>query len=596
MISTSAIDSTYRADAIHIGANDRVARALRLAYSVTKKEQGLTAWETPRIYSLSVWLRATWASEWPQELLLYPVQEYGLWVRAVDKSGIAGRLQSALGAARDAVECHRALKRHSIDLSAQSLLHEDESVMAGWASAVELEMRANAWLSAEAIPEVLTDWYRQRRIAPPSLVLHGFTEIPRALQRMFEGIVSAGGTVEHARPGTQQVPTAIIRPRDIMHEAQWASTQVAQWLLPCAAEPARAPRIGIIVPSLDDYLQPLERALRAKLCPRSQYGRDDRLLTPWRVAPGQDLVRHPVAVAALRIVALADHAVAPSAVSAFLLQPYGGLRRHAEGLARIDYKLRDLPEQRRDALSLASLAEYLDVPDLAALLRDLSALRDQQASRQLPSVWSQFIRAALNLMLWPVGEKSSEQFQAEQQVLLAIDTLAALDAQADPIGLDRALVYLREILARPFQASVNHEQPIEIVTYTDAPGIPFEHVLVLGCSSRALPFPMLRLPFVARERLAEAGAMLATAEGAMEHAQHWLEAVLAMPRQSVAVSCPAHDATGNELAVSNVGLLRRLPRMEAPASPTGEPKTQVPAVDPAPPWIPPPDGVLPKAG
>lgn len=479
-----------------VAATARAARALRLAYAGSQRSAGCLIWAAPPILDWPSWLRDLFRehafADPDAPVLLSTLQEQTVWTRVQRGDAALVLSPEAMAAlAMDAWSLLSAFQAHSARRYPWE--QTDAESFRRWAAEFERECARNAWLSAGDLESFLASRLsapRNRLALPGEILLVGFDRLTPAQRGFLSALQERGVSIRESVPDPHE------------SERRWISTTGQQDEIAACAAWARelllrqpGTRIGVIVPSLADLRNPIERAFRRILMPQTEDVRRPSPAMPFEFSLGQPLADVPAIRAALLLLRWIAAPLREEEISWLLLSGFlSGCAANGDALARHDLSLRTgnlLVPERSLAAYRATLAA---VPELRRLSEDLSELlQTAEANRLLdserqPSAWCELVLLLLERAGWP-GERSADtvQFQALQRWQRLFDDLALLDFDGSRTTyssfLDAAERHARETIFSP----ESHDAPIQIMGPFESSGQQFDALWFMGTDDASWP-------------------------------------------------------------------------------------------------------------
>lgn len=481
-----------REGALVLCATGRLARRYLHAYRMEALARDLKAWETPLIFSLSRWARATYQRLWEPRRPLVPAASLRLWhevIQAVPPPEGLEATPSLYSQLQDALDLLEAYRIREVPDCAEAL--------ASWRARASEEFR-------------------------------------RRLEQ--EDLVSFAGQVEAVRTalsgGTLALPGRVIlagfdllRPMDAsLAEALDARTSSELWRAMRPADPGSGVRLfaspeqealGVAAEVLDAWnagrkelavipLDALSGGLLARCLEELVAGESlPEGALRYNVAGGLPLAEHPLARTALLPLRLAVPEGDLSDLRSLLLSPYG----------RTD--LSRLPRRAVDAL-FASPSDRTPIQALSALRREhriqLESLEALLRWRERPlAEWLDGLeRAWKELGFVRRAERAEVRATDEIAWKHLGEALGELKAEAGRIRVSAggAHAWLAEA-ASGFQVALKTPETVgvQVLSPFEARGLAFGTIWMVGCHGRVLPRSREDLPLLSHaERAALEGA------------------------------------------------------------------------------------------
>ncbi|HMF79544.1 MAG TPA: PD-(D/E)XK nuclease family protein, partial [Bryobacteraceae bacterium] len=265
---------------------------------------------------------------------------------------------------------------------------------------------------------------------------------------------------------------------DPAYELEYAARCARTWF---EADPARS--IGVFVPGLAKQHASVERAFQRVFYPSYQSPPEDSV---FHVKAGLPLHHHPLVSGALLLLDLARPLIHHANAGAILRSPFlkgASAERSARALADLDLrKRRELDLSLRDLEKAARNCPLLveTWPKVRRVLQKKTPLKEF-------AEWSRFLGDLLEAAGWPGDAELSEQ---EQQIVEvwknALSGVAALGLVVPPASFDVAMAHLKRLLSQPVERG-DWSSPVQILDASDASGLVFDQIIVVGLSEETWP-------------------------------------------------------------------------------------------------------------
>ncbi len=495
----------------------RQARILRRLHDRAQVAAGKPVWPTAQVLPLEAWLAEQWrqASAARPELpaVLAPVALRWLWRREI-AAGTEALLDPADLAARARGSWLR-LRAHGGDLAAVRRwpLTRDQQAFAGWAQAIELELRQRHGCDPGELTRLCTE-HRVLAAGGPPILLAGFRRQTAAESQLFTELAATGRKVETLAPAPARGGCYRHRAPDPDGERDamltWLRERLTQ--VPDGVH-------ALIVPEMDAQRGALERALAAALEPGLELPAADRGQRAFDLAGGYPLVAQPVADAALVALAAAVGPVSWAEASRLLLGAYiAGAEAERGPRIAADLALRESPVLRIRSARLAELAGQSGATSFAQAAMAAGAALDGQ-KRRAAGAWAEAYGAALAAWGWP-GEATlgSREYQAARHFRELLHELAALAAVAGPMTAAETLGELHRLAVTPFQPE-SGEPAVFVLDSFEDPGVHLDSLWVAGLTATVWPRPAAVDPLLPIELQRALGMPAVTPEGAVAEAR-----------------------------------------------------------------------------
>lgn len=558
-----------------ITATERLARDLRLAANQQAHLAQKTAWEAPLITSLPQFALSLWQQVWDTERFIDPTTEGAIYRKIVTRSHEGRLLLNPVPTARQAQNAMALVYHYGVDIHAPMMTEQAEfHALQKWTRTVRTHQKERAWVGAaellRRLVQRLPKWVPEGEvILPGSILLRGFLMHTPLESRFLDTLAGLGVDIEQSVPDSNTPRYQLVRDLTEKEELQRVAETIREVLEHCE-DKVKVPRIAVVVPDVNKYRASVDQAFTPILAPHINWPEYASVPPPWRWMKGTPLCDHPIADAAIQILAIQGSRMGLDEATALLLNRHlGGAQSERTGRARIDYTLRLWGSRNVQLKAMLLLAEPDQgkgyAPDFAARLQALREHLRGHNTPALPSQWSTRFTERLSMMGWP-GEQSlsSEAYQASEQVKVQLRHLATLDGVLGEMKAHEALEQIGEMLAaHPFLPRSDYMIPVEVMDMWDTPGHHYDLAFVVGMTAGALPERASPNPFLPYQLQKEAGVPSCCAETQYLRAT-LLKHTLSGLADEVIISCPMQTADGYHLTPSL--LLGAWPTMDADAA------------------------------
>ena len=523
-----------------VTSNMRAARALRTAYAVDARAQGMASWSAPAIDDWQSWLAdmyrrlAAGDDAGTLPLLLTDMQEQRLW-RTVQAEQAAA-VVSPEDLAQLAAEAYMLLsdyEAHPDRRAPWAAAHEDAEHFVRWAAAFDRECTRLDVLPRAALAATLQA--HAGALQPgPEILLVGFDRLLPAQAALLEALAARGMAYARAAVGEQAQSRELRCAADENEEmyacAMWVRAQLE-------ASPDR--RIAVLLPQLHGARAALDRVFRRTLTPESAMQPPDGRV-PYEFSLGVPLAGIPVVAAALDLLRWTAEPLPSARVSNLLIGGFAAASA-AESLrlAEADVSL------RRRGLLTAQLAldallgkgrQLLPHGFIVRATAVAEQARRNAARKRAYSEWAAHAEEQLAAFGWPgFRESSSVAFQARQRWSALLAEMASLGFAGERVSWADFLLDLRSFAERALFAAESRSAPVQIMGIAEASGQHFDAIWLMAATEDRWPatgrmHPLLA-PAVQRDR-------------AMPHSSHTLDLQLAQAQfERVLASAPVMVAS-----------------------------------------------------
>ena len=498
--------------------NRRLALALKREFDDAQARAGQRAWSSADILPFGAFIERAYhealhsAVGGDLPLLLSAAQEQQLWETVIAASEWGGAL---LAPAQTAAHCRTAWQLAHAWRIADRLGdgNEDTQAFAAWARAYVERCARGGHIDGARLPDLVGGLLRQNALRrPPLLVAYAFDILTPQQHDLLVACASGGGEVRRGGPAPKIAAAQRLACSGAREEFECA----ARWARARLDQHAAAPRIGVVVPDLEqrrrDIVHIFSRVLEA--------GGDasDSAVTPvFNVSLGLPLADYPLVAAALAIFDIASGTMEFAAVSSLVRSPFlDGADDEWACRARLDAVLRELapPQLSLPKLLGAIAAAGVPCPRLAQRLDALFAYAKQNFSGTMtPQQWARHFSALLEAAGFP-GDRAldSAEFQARAKFYEVLGEFARLERVASNVSYVQARTQLRRLCADTLFQPESTAAPIQVLGIFEAAGLEFDHLWVTGLTDETWPLAARPHPFLPPALQKKAGIPQAAAE------------------------------------------------------------------------------------
>lgn len=504
----SAIADALDQGATVITANQRAARTLRYGFDERNRRMGLPHWQPAAVLSWDIWIAGCWQNLLVkgevEDLLLNRTQEHAIWrtILSADLELIES-LRSPDSLAELASHAWELLVRHGARHRLRGAWSNSETrALQRWASEFE-----NWCQTQRLMPRALAESALKTAILEGKLrfsgaiLLVGFDEFTPAQQMLVNAIATTGTSIEEFHPSLSAENKMFFEAEDEMNEI----TSAARWAKKILEDEPTA-RIGIIVPSLGNQRNRIDRIFREVLAPELEDIQASNFMAPYEFSIGTPLSERPMIRIALDIIQWTIAPLPLERVSALLISPFFAMREDE----RSTRALFDALDLRKSKLLLPNIS----IPWLTnailrskrrsylfSLLSTLKAITNMGihpvSERRSYTEWTDVIRNLLQVAGWgrSTGENSIE-FQTRHKWESVLDELATLDFSGSQVSLEQVYRDLERLARLTVFAPESHNAPVQLMGPLEAAGSTLDAIWFLGAGdlewpSQSSPNPLL---------------------------------------------------------------------------------------------------------
>lgn len=540
-----------------IAANKRLARDLRIRYSVHMRNAGHNAWQSPDIISIKGFISRLWEASWPTKQVISAVHERYLYKRVIDDSEVSKTLLSTKPTARLSESAASMVSMFNIDMTDALFDEHDESrAFKSWHESVEAIKSENNLISDHALIAALIDKVDMIHAAiPKSIVLTGFIHLSPSYKQLMDAFKLSDVNVTEAAiiPSLESVSRRLYNTDQEALEDIGAS--IAAELDGYVSNAEEAPSILILVDNLEDNRSNIEQLMQKHVGAHLKWPSIQEGRVPWEYSHGRPLAEHEIAYSAILALKMSRHTIHINDFTELLLNTrIGNYAAESFKRAQLDYKLRDKGVNSFTLNTLMNIVvnteSYPD--DIMSRLKSLTELVKSEATRTvLPSEWVTRLNARLEVLGWPGNASlSSEAYQALESFNEVMLSLAKMDSITGPVSEHDALNILCDLLSDAmYVPRLPYNAPIQISGFWDVAGQRHDKVYAIGMTSDALPRKGSPNPFIPIELQTDAKVPGCSADVEAQISEKLIDELSAMS-DSVMFTASHHDKFGYQLSPS----------------------------------------------
>ncbi len=509
--------------AVVLTANQRAARALRLAFDVQEGEAQAgrvkkSRWQTANILPLESWQQGMWRElvldGGDSRLLLNRAQEHVLWREIVAADSELPALRSVDALAELAARAWRLLQLYGGSFEDPDFDGStDTRAFARWAGQFARVCGRERLLSRAELPLALETALRRgrRSLAGQALLLVDFDYHAPAQQSLFTAIRRLGIAVDEIGTAVAQTSGSLVCAAEPRDELQAVAEWVRQHL-----EADVGSRMAVVVPDLAQRRPTLERVFYERVwherLGHERLGHEQPTPTSlplfdatplFEFSLGPSLAETGPGAAALDLLAWSLGALPLDRVSHLLLSPFLTAPHELDAVARFDaFHLRAVPLLRPEISldqTMALLSRAALAPELLEHLRAMKQEARPASQEQTYAAHGEQFGALLAAAGWTYAVAAdSVVAQMRHRWESALDELATLDFRqaAVPPTAAVALEALARIAREAIFAPQSRDAPVQVLGPLELGGVPFDALWFLSADdrtwpARAVPHPLL---------------------------------------------------------------------------------------------------------
>lgn len=480
----AALGAALAAGRTIIVPNRQRAAAVRLAYAWVQRAAGNLVWATPDVIAWDAWLARELLRvrqlRGSGSVFLNVSQQHVLWQTVLASLADSAERAEFLQSHADAIAAAARLTREwRLEWSATGVPEEALLLARALQRMDEYCHERGAFIPALARTDQLM------QLEPTSLAFAGFHSLTPRQQEVAELFARAGRTVSHLRHAEQAAaPRAVSYPNAA---AEFAA--MGAW---CRARLDAEPESRLLIIYTDPRTRPavIREAIADALDPLREDAAARGLVA---LEGGQPLLHQPLVAAGIALSRLGAEELDYGLLGSVLLSPFFDLGPEGDRV-RLDLWLRRrLPQRAARADIVAQLLKVAEPLDAVAtrLLGVLTAVENcWRAGRARPFEWAFRLTAALRAAGHPgTRPLTSEETQAWQRWLAAVEEFASLDALVEPMGVEAALGRLEALLNRVQHQAATGDAAVTVTSWRDDPIVGYDGIWVGGLGEMQSPEP-----------------------------------------------------------------------------------------------------------
>jgi probable DNA repair protein len=494
MLRGLRIDEWLRDGGVVVASSERTAHAIRGAYNRRRIKEGLSAWESPKIFEWKTFVRNEWDERLADHrMVLSAQQEDWVWARIAAESEQAatvlhGPRYRLASMAREAHDLLCSYAPNLLDSEERTGWFGDPEVFSDWVTHFDDHCSGQGLISAARLSLELIEYLKGKSDEiRPSLLLVGYDRVQPTQTAFFE---AWGGYEFLTEESTATLPT--------YYSADDAGSELAACILWCRSRLESDPKSRLLVVSQDASLRrgEIERAFTRYLDPSSGEK------SPIEFSLGVTISQVPLVRGALILLRWLTKPIAEHELD-WLLSSNLTAESESEtaGLLRYMRLIRKCQQQRPEWTIEAFLncCPRGHQPPQGWARRLISAVRmlDSQGKRQQLLEWSELVPNILKEVGWPGFQPmTSANYQALQHWNRTLDVCGTLSFDGVPTSwsvFHSALARnLEDVLFAPESTDAN----IFIAAPAQSAGLSPDGIWFLGAEEDSWPLTGTVHPFI----------------------------------------------------------------------------------------------------
>ncbi len=503
-----------RGGAVVLVDTKRLQHLIADEYNRSKLADGLAAWATPEVYTVSAWLGKLWRdhsnrSDQRVSTLLSSEQSRQIWERVISKSVrdeystgyeyLLWHITSTANQVRNAYELMRSYDIQPADFAGGASADAEHFQI--WLDAYQKALTERNCIDRESLADHICKVAEKIfSSARPAVVFAGIDIWTPQLQRLIESINQAAGSVEILEHGTDRHAA-----QDQRFEFATTDEEIdacARWARVVVEANPEAHRVGIAVHSLGDVGPRLSRRLSDYLNPDAVLEERQTNKLPFHMTLGGRLSEVPIVVDAMNLLELVRPAVSVEVMASIVVSDrIKDWDVESAERARLAGEIFGVGGDRLSLDDVIALATRGSVrcPKLVSLLRIARKLLSNQPSTADYAYWGQFFMQWMET--FQSAEKSGRPFgvdewQAYRSWVDIVQSLAELGFVASKCRIETALA---KLIRRVGESSVQPRAarvPIQVGEFLTMAGQSFTHLWLLGMNEKSVPGSPRPNPFL----------------------------------------------------------------------------------------------------
>ncbi len=552
--------------------NNRLRKTVLEAYARTRKQSVIAC---PRVEAVDVWVRMTWqklaqhgVEPFCSSYVLDGVQEQLLWTRIVEESLDTYPLLNPSETARALSHAYQLMKQWQIDAPDASPIEQyngiaDVAAFLYWRGKFQILCKQQRCVNLVDAVAHLSRFLAENPLTDQVLLLN-FYQPPPLYQQLF-----AAFNADYVETVSDQVVDIAQLPLQ-RHEFADSESEIracANWAADTMRTASNA-RITVVCPAKEAVQAAFHSALRDALDSHSliELEQQKQFFAESRHAP---LTRSAMIRDALLLLGLHSDDQQADELCRLLRSPYlGNAEEEREARLQMEQFMRRHFSKRVSWQHFSDIIGISDkdysCPLLAqSLLQQRSILRSS-ARHQNSAAWARVFNELLAAAGWPGEHLSARDQMLLQQWQLALEQFADASALLGKLSIVKAIEKLRGFCQQE-GGQIASAYPIEFYSPTEAAGLSFDHLWLLGFTDQNWPASTSPSPFLPYDLQKQYKLPGSHSEVQYQAARSMLTVLLNSTRHSVQISHALSDGDQEFRPSSLTALLATAERHPASA-------------------------------
>ena len=502
-------------DSIILTVNQRLARHLLFKHSQQKKKSKKNAWVTPKIFEINSWFKSKWFNTNSDHFLLSQIQSTKIWESIIkefpgneqttDRKRIINQwnLLNLRSAAQKASDAYKLITEHRISIPTDPIFLNKENILfSKWMDQYKLFLLKEKAIDPVTLMDIVREEMKNNNIYIPNRVeLCGFEDITPQLTVWLDFLKANKKEVtlklsprnSHSLSNKDVLTKSNIKVHSF-NDFKSECRNCANWVRSIFN---KGQTIGIIAPDLEKYRRPLYKELTSNLIPKSIFP-GENIETPFEISLGTPVYNEGMIQVAIELLSIEIN----SPINKFLHianSPYlSAGRNNYDNLAELEVNIQ---KEANHIINLESIDTFFSHGSTSEIKKLLNILIDltRITHKQLPSSWVSFFSNLLKDLGWLLDlDKvfSSREIQCLSLWNECLNELASLDMIVGELPRHQIIQELKEITSKKIFQVKTKEHPIQVLSFFESTGIPFDNLWVLGCHSDCIPAQPNPNPFI----------------------------------------------------------------------------------------------------
>lgn len=542
--------SELQENAILLVPNNRMRKALLEAIS---KQSEQVVMRCPRVEAVDVWVRMTWQSlaqrgiePFCSAYVLDGIQEQLIWTRIVEESMTTFPLLNPQETASALSHAYQLMKQWQIDSPDASRLEQfigiaDVAAFLYWRGKFQILCEQQNCVNLVDAITTLTGYLQEHPVVE-KVQLINFYQPPPLYRDLFATFANMTPyeTVSDKHWQVDHLDVSRIELPDLDNEVQACADWAADKL---RANPAET--ISIVCAAKEAYESAIRLALRDALDNRClvNFEQDRKFITDSKTQP---LNQTAMVKDALLLLSLNNDEQQADDLCRLLRSPYlidaedeREERLHMEQFMRRHFSKRVSWQLFGEVLNRAE--QDYSCPSLARVLLQMRTSLRSAPKQQSSAEWSRLFSELLNTAGWPGDRLSNREHTLLQQWQLALEQFSDASALLGKLSAARAVEKLRSFCQQAGTQQATTAAAIQFYSPTEAAGLSFDHLWLLGFTDQNWPASTSPTPFLPYELQKEFDLPGSHSEIQYQAARSMLIVLANSTRQSIVASHALSD-------------------------------------------------------